>query len=58
MSWEQEITAELQAVENVPVRFDVVQDRSATDKARARANAGVVVTAENISGTDYKIIIP
>lgn len=56
MSWEQEISEELQEVQDVAVRFDIPQELTSTQKTTARTNIDYGATASNISGDDYKII--
>lgn len=57
MSWEQDITEQLQEVQDVAVRFDIPQELDNTEKARARSNIGIGATATMISDDDYKITI-
>jgi hypothetical protein len=57
MSWEQDITEQLQEASNAVVRFDIQQEHNNTDKARARNNIGIGASATQISGDDYKIKI-
>jgi hypothetical protein len=57
MSWEQDISEQLQEVQDVAVRFDIPQELDNTEKARARSNIGIGATATLISGDDYKITI-
>lgn len=57
-TWEQQISEELQALEDCCVRFDTEQSIDSTGKATAKNNVGFTpATAENISGDDYKIVI-
>jgi hypothetical protein len=56
MSWEQEISKELQEVSDMAVRFDIDQELSVTEKTRARDNIGYGASVASISGDDYKII--
>lgn len=55
MSWEQDITEELQQAENAAVRFDVEQHPSVTEQNRAKSNIGIGSVVTQISGDDYKI---
>lgn len=55
MSWEQDISGMLQELKDKPVRYDIDQERSEEDKARARNNISIGATATQISGDDYKI---
>jgi hypothetical protein len=57
MSWEQDISEQLQEVQDVAVRFDIPQELDNTEKATARSNIGIGATATLISGDDYKITI-
>jgi hypothetical protein len=57
MSWEQDISEQLQEVQDVAVRFDIPQDLDNTEKARAKSNIGIGSTATLISGEDYKITL-
>lgn len=57
MSWEQDISEQLQEVQDVAVRFDIPQDLDNTEKARARSNIGFASAATLISGDDYKITV-
>jgi hypothetical protein len=57
MSWEQDISEQLQEVQDVAVRFDIPQELDNTEKARARSNIGIGATSTLISGDDYKITI-
>ena len=54
-SWEQEITQQLQAAQEVAVRFDIPQELTDAQKQTARTNISVTATATNTSGDDYKI---
>lgn len=56
MSWEQEISAQLQEAQ-IAVRFDIQQQLTDTEKATARNNISIGATATLISGNDYKITI-
>ena len=58
MSWQQDITDQLNDVGSISVRFDVEQDLTAVEKARAKSNIDAIqVSAQQISGDNYKIII-
>ena len=58
MSWQQDIMDQLNAVGSISVRFDVEQELTATEKARARNNIDVLQTStQQISGDDYKIVV-
>lgn len=57
MGWEEEIAAMLQEVVSETVRFDIEQPLTEVEKSRARNNIGIVTTATNISGDDYRIEI-
>ena len=57
MSWEQEISEQLQEVQDVAVRFDIDQDLTSEEGARARANIGIGASATLISDSDYKITL-
>ena len=53
--WEQEITQLLQDAQSIAVRFDVKQSLTEEQKARARNNINVNITATQVSGDDYTI---
>lgn len=55
MSWEQEISELLQEAQEMAVRFDIQQQLTSTEKARAKANIDISASASQISGNDYKI---
>lgn len=55
MSWEQEISEQLQEVQNVAVRFDISQVLTGEQKSTALNNIDIKTTATNISGNDYQI---
>lgn len=58
MSWQQDITDQLNDVGSISVRFDIEQDLTAAEKARAKGNIDALqVSTQQISGDDYKIII-
>lgn len=57
MSWEQEITEQLQEVSDMAVRFDIQQDLTSAEKSQAKSNVGIGATATQISGNDYKITL-
>ena len=56
MSWQQDITDQLNAVGDISVRFDVEQDLTETEKARARNNIDIPrASVVNVRGDKYKI---
>lgn len=57
MSWEQDITEQLQEVQDVAVRFDIPQELTSTEQTRARTNIDIGASAVQISGDDYKITL-
>jgi hypothetical protein len=56
-SWEQEITEELQAVQDVAVRFDIPQQLTTIQKSTAKGNISIGSSASIISDDDYKITL-
>lgn len=57
MSWQQDILEQLEEVGNVAVRYDVDQNITNTEKARARNNIDITnATVEQISGDDYRLV--
>ena len=54
-SWEQEITEELQEVQDIAVRFDIPQQLTGTQKTTAKANIGIGSSVTNVAVDDYKI---
>ena len=57
MSWEQDITRQLQEVQDIAVRFDIQQELTPTQKTTARNNIDIKSTATNISGSDFNIVL-
>ena len=57
MTWEQEISEELQEASDSVVRFDIAQNIPASHKATAIENVGISASATNISGDDYIIVL-
>ena len=58
MSWQQDIMDQLNDVGSISVRFDIKQDLTETEKARARSNIDAIQSStQQISGDDYKIIV-
>lgn len=55
MGWEQDISEKLQQLQSVPVRFDIVQEPTAAEQARARANISIGATATDEGQNNYKI---
>ena len=55
MSWEQEITAKLQELQSIAVRYDITQYLTETEKQRARNNISFGATSTQVSGDEYKI---
>ena len=56
--WEAQITSTLATIQSNSVRYDTTQSLTAEQKTRARNNIGANVKVTNISGDDYKIILP
>ena len=56
-SWEQDITELLQELQSMTVRFDIAQELTEEEKARARNNISTGATATQVSGDNYKITI-
>ena len=57
MSWEQDISKKLQELQDISVRFDIDQELTETEKARARSNISIGSSATVITGNDYKITL-
>lgn len=57
MSWEQQITEQLQEVQNMAVRFDVSQQLTDNEKNVARSNIGIGASVSLISDDEYKIML-
>ncbi|MBQ1791867.1 MAG: hypothetical protein II008_16945 [Oscillospiraceae bacterium] len=56
MAWEQDISEQLQEVQDTAVRFDIPQDLTNAQKARAKSNIDITgASVTLISGNDYKI---
>lgn len=55
--WEQEISELLQELQEISVRYDIEQELTDAEKARARSNISIGATATQVSGDDYKITI-
>lgn len=58
MSWEHEIIEKIDELENAVVRFDVNQQLSETEKLTAKTNIGFHATSTQVSGDNYKIVLP
>lgn len=57
-AWSAQITATLTALENGAVLYSQSQSLTTSQKEQARTNIGADASAVNISGDDYKIIVP
>lgn len=57
-AWTAQINATLTALQNGAVRYDTTQSLNASQKTQARNNIGANTTAVQISGDDYRIVIP
>lgn len=55
MGWEQDISEKLQELQSIAVRFDVGQELTATEQARARSNISIGATATDEGQGNYKI---
>lgn len=55
MSWEQEITQELDEMKNAALRFDVEQNLTNTEKTTAKSNIGFGTSVALIEDNNYKI---
>lgn len=55
--WEQAIAEKLQELNSIAVRFDIEQELTDAEKARARNNISAGATATQVSGDNYKITI-
>lgn len=56
MSWEQDVSQQLEDLQNSAVRFDIEQDLTETQQETAKANISYGASASQIEGNDYKII--
>ena len=56
--WTAQINATITLLQNTAVRFDTTQSLTAAQKAQARSNIGANTSVVQISGNDYKIIVP
>ena len=56
--WTAQINATISALENGAVRYDASQSLTTAQKTRARTNIAANTSAVNISGEDYKIVLP
>ena len=54
--WTAQINAVIAELENGSVRYDAAQSLTAEQKNRARENIGANITAEIVSGINYKIV--
>ena len=55
MSWEQDISTQLEELESIAVRFDIDQNLTQTQKNTAKNNIAIGATVTQVSGNDYKI---
>ena len=56
--WTATINAAIATVQGNSVRFDTSQSLTSSQKSQARQNIGVVYSAVQVSGDNYKIVIP
>ena len=57
MSWEQDVTEQLQEVQSIAVRFDIQQELTSAEKATAKSNIDIGASVTQVSGDDYKITL-
>lgn len=56
MSWEQDISQEIETLEQAAVRFDTEQNLTNTEKNTAKTNIGFIgATATQIDNNNYRI---
>ena len=57
MSWEQQISQLLEQLQNMTVRFDIVQQLTEAQKNQAKSNMDIGSSFTSLGGGDYRITL-